>query len=208
MTALTLTEETRSRSVQLRVPVRGRGPVQAKLAPFREFVPADMMISWILHDGATPASSFTAYLWPEAGRDTDFAHWQNRGDGSCPPGVPSWVAAAAEELRSAFVDGTELPDGEISRGTGLDRRFRVEGAALTPFPAGLFVPAELSVSWITSEGDTQQRYRMVVRPDRRTRGVDTQYWVGTFNGGYEYGTPGWVIDASERCRLDLPSPQP
>ncbi|MCC3299423.1 hypothetical protein [Arthrobacter caoxuetaonis] len=210
MAALILTEETRSRSIQVRGPVTDSTPVQAKLPPFSPFVPADMLLSWILYDGDVPrqGNSFTAYLWPAERKATVFGHWQSHGDAAYPPGMPAWVAAAADELRSAFVQGTELPAGEISLGTGLNRRFRVEGSPLTPFRSGLFIPAELSVSWIASESDTQQRYRMAARPDRLTRGVDAQHWVGTFDGGYEIDTPEWVIKASEQCRADLPSPRP
>ncbi|MCC3292883.1 hypothetical protein [Arthrobacter sp. zg-Y1110] len=206
MPVLTLTGESRTRSVQNRRAALDATPVPATLNHGEEFAPADMLISWILEEGdiSGRGSTFNAYLWPALRSSAGtFAHWQAGRNAPLPASMPAWLATAAEELRSAFVQGDEMPEGVISRGVGLERTYRINGAAATAFTGSTFIPADLSVSWISGEGDLQQRFRMVVRPDRKSRSLDARHWVGTHNGGYDADTPDWVINAAEQCRIDM-----
>lgn len=204
MPALTMTGENRSRSIELRAAPLDRTPVTAALPPYAMFEPADMLVGWILREGTLPRSdgSFSAYLWPQERELTTFARWQTTPAAGHLDSMPLWLCDVADELRTAFEEGTPLPNGEIRTGVGIERRFLVEGTGHTVFKDTAFTPAELAISWIGGEG-SPQRYRMTARPDRKLRSFESRDWVGTHSGGYDVDAPEWAIAAAEQCRLDL-----
>lgn len=205
MAILTMTGESTSRSINLRGAPLDRTPVPAAFPPYQLFEPDDMLVSWILREGslARSAGTFNAYLWPKEREDNRFARWQTTVSGGHLDSTPDWLCTVADELRTAFNEGTPLPEGEIRTGVGLERKFLVEGAGHTVFRGAAFDPAELSVSWIAGDDEPHQRYRMTVRPDRKKRNFDSRDWVGTHSGGYKPDTPVWAIAAAEQCRLDM-----
>lgn len=202
---LTMTGECRSRSIELRAAPPERAPVPATLPPYSLFEPDDMLLGWILKEGGLARSGgvFSAYLWPEERSDSLFARWQMPAGFHYPETMPGWMRTAADELRAVLSGGSAPQAGTVRSGAGLERKFRISGAAHTIFKDTAFIPGELSVSWICGDGDPVQRFRMTLRPDRLARSLEARSWVGTHRGGYPGDTPLWAVEAAEQCRLDM-----
>ena len=210
MTAAVVTGETRSRRIQLRSAALDDALVRSSLRPARTFVPADMLISWIISEGHRYGGPerLEVYLWPAPGPGpSDNARWVFYGAATDRGTMPGWLSEAADDLLAVLTAGAPEPAGETERGISLSRRYRMDGAPRTGTGSG-FVPEELIVSWQVDHAGVSPKYLLALRPDRAGDSRESISWSGTLAGGYDESVPSWAADAAAECLADLLSARP